>query len=171
MIKEYFANSEFNIEFADTGEEATKSQRLMQVKDLVGDTFLVAYGDDVSDVNIKQVIENHQKHGKIVTLTALPLYSQFGVLEMNDNNEVINFKEKPRLNHWFNGGFFVFNKQIFDYLGKGELENEVFEFLAKENQIVAHKHDGFWKCMNTFKDTQELNELWAKDDAPWKIWD
>ena len=175
MIKEYFKdnNENWNIEFVDTGEDSTKAERLMKIKDYINtEKFLAAYGDDISDININETVNFHLKHGKMVTLTAIPLYSNFGILEMNDNNEIIKFKEKPRLHgHWFNGGFFVFNKKIFDYLNKGDLEKEVFEFLSKENQIIGFKHKGFWKFMNTFKDWQELNELWKENKAKWKIWD
>ena len=171
-IKEYFKDSPWNISFVDTGLDANKSSRLKQIESLIdSDKFLLAYGDDVSDVNISEVVDKHKAHGKMVTLTAIPLQSNFGILDMNDDNHVTNFKEKPKLDHWFNGGFFVMNKEIFNHLDKGELEKEVFEHLASLNQIVAHKHDGFWKCMNTFKDTQELNEMWEKGEAVWKVWD
>ncbi|MFH1275553.1 MAG: glucose-1-phosphate cytidylyltransferase [Candidatus Woesearchaeota archaeon] len=163
---------DWKITFVDTGIDSSKAERLSQIKNYVtGNEFLVAYGDDVSDVNIQKVVRKHQEHGKIATLTAIPLHSQFGVLETNENNEIITFKEKPRLEKmWFNGGFFVFNKRIFDYLHQGELEKEVFETLSFEKQIVAHHHEGFWKCMNTFKDSQDLNEHWKKGTAQWKVW-
>lgn len=163
---------DWKIIFVDTGQDSSKSERLAKVKDYIeGDTFLVAYGDDVCDVNVGQVVEKHNSHGKVATLTAIPLYSQFGILETNEKGEIVTFKEKPRLEKmWFSGGFFIFNRKIFDYLNKGELENEVFESLAAERQIVAYHHDSFWKCMNTFKDVQELNECWEKGKAPWKVW-
>jgi len=110
------------------------------------------------------------KKNKVVTLTAVNLLSPFGVMEVNDNDEVTEFKEKPKLDYWMNGGYFVFNKKIFNYLKEGyDLEKEAFEELAKEKQIAAFKHHGFWKSMNTFKDVVELNELWEKGDAPWKV--
>ena len=170
-IRDYFSKNDesWNVNLVDTGEESSKSDRLKMIKEYITeDRFLVAYGDDVSDVDISKVVEYNKEKDKIVTLTALPLYSQFGIVEMNKDNEVIQFNEKPRLdNYWFNGGFFVFKKEIFDYLDEGELENEVFEKLAAENQIVAYKHDGFWKCMNTLKDCQELNKLWNEGKAKW----
>lgn len=174
LIKEHFKENKENwkIEFVDTGENTPKSGRLMRIKDYIeDDLFLVAYGDDISDINIQKVVDFHNKHGKIATLTAIPLSSDFGIIEMDDKGDVIKFKEKPRLDeYWFNGGFFVFNKEIFSYLTKGELEKEVFEFLSKEKQIRAFKHDGFWKSMNTFKDWQELNDLEKKGNPPWIIW-
>jgi len=173
-IEDYFKKhkNDWSITFVDTGENSLKSQRLMQIKEYIkGDTFLCAYGDDVCDVDIKKIIEFHKKNKKIATLTAIPLYSQFGIVEIDKNGAVGSFKEKPRLNdYWFNGGYFVFDKKIFDYLDKGELEKEVFEFLASQKQIQAYRHEGFWKSMNTFKDTIELNQIWDKGQAPWQIW-
>lgn len=175
MIEEYFKknNSErWNIKFVDTGEDTNKGQRLKMVENHIkGDNFFVAYGDDVADVNIKKVLDYHLARGKIATLTAINPESPFGIIEIDGKNDIIEFKEKPKLDHWINGGFFVFKKKIFDYITDDyDLEKEVFEELVKEMQICAFKHPGFWKCMNTFKDTTELNELWEKKKAPWKVW-
>jgi glucose-1-phosphate cytidylyltransferase len=173
-IKEYFKDhhNSWNIQYIETGEDSLKSERLKQVKPLIKDeNFLLAYGDDVSDVNLKEVFNFHLKNKKIATITACPLYSQFGILEINEKDEITEFKEKPRIeNLWFNGGFMVLNKDIFNYLDKGELEKEVFSFLSKEKQIQAFKHNGFWKSMNTFKETKELNDLWDSNKAFWKVW-
>ena len=169
-IQEYFKNiKEFDIKFANTGENSNKAERLMKVKDdIKGDTFLVSYGDDLSDINIKEIINFHNKKNKIVTLTAVPLTSQFGVIELNESDEVINFKEKPKLDYLINGGFYVMRKKIYDFIKPGnELEKDTFEELAKQNQIAAFKHDGFWKSMTTLKDVIELNELYDKGNAPW----
>ena len=167
-IREYFQNKkniekDWYITFVDTGLDSTKGDRLRKVKDFIkDDNFFVVYGDDLSDVNVNEVLDFHKKNNKIVTLTAInPIY-QFGILELNDN-EIISFKEKPKLEHWINGGYFVFNKKIFDYLKDNwDLEKETFEKLVKEGQINAFKHNGFWMTMNTFKDVIELNELWYK---------
>jgi len=173
-IKEYFKDHHdgWNIQYVETGEDSLKSERLKQIQSLIKDeNFMLAYGDDVCDVNIKEVFNFHVKNKKITTITACPLYSQYGILEMNENHEITDFKEKPRIDHlWFNGGFMVLNKEIFNYLDKGELEKEIFGILAKEKQIQAFKHDGFWKSMNTFKETKELNELWDSGKAFWKVW-
>lgn len=169
-IEEYFKNiKDWNINCIDTGENSNKAERLVKVKDKIkGSTFLVSYGDDVSDVNINEVIKFHNKKNKIVTLTAVPLMSPFGVIELNKKNEVISFKEKPELNHLINGGFYVMEKKIFDFIRKGyDLEKETFEKLAKQNQIVAFKHNGFWKSMNTLKDVMELNELYNIGSISW----
>lgn len=173
QIREYFKDmSEFKITFVDTGLKSNKAERIKKVEKYITDNeFFVAYGDDLSDINLKNLLECHKDKNTLVTLTAIKPYSQFGILQLAENNTVTGFKEKPRLDHWINGGFFVFNKKIFQYLKEGkDLEKEVFEQLAKENQISAFKHEGFWKCMNTFKDTLELNELWENNQAKWKIW-
>ena len=177
LIEEYFSKSsnkeqKWNIEFVDTGENSNKGQRVKKIEKYIKeDNFFVAYGDDVSDVNIKKVLEHHLKSSKIVTLTAVNPESQFGIMEINSSNEIIEFREKPKLDHWINGGFFIFSKKIFGYLKDNyDLETDAFGALVKEKQISAFKHDGFWKCMNTFKDTMELNELWNRNKAPWKVW-
>lgn len=171
-IKEYFNTNNdrgVNIEFKDTGIEASKAERIIKVKSLINsENFFVTYGDDLSDVNLKKLYDYHKYNKKIVTLTAIKLVSPFGILEM-DNNEVIGFKEKPNLNHYMNGGFYVFNKKIFDHLKKSEdLESGALTTLAKARQVAAYKHDGFWKSMNTLKDVMELNELFNSGEWPWK---
>jgi glucose-1-phosphate cytidylyltransferase len=173
MIKEYFKNAQkpkgWNIEFVDTGENSNKAQRLMKVRDKIKDkTFLMSYGDDLSDVDINKVIDFHKKMNKIVTLTAVPLISPFGIIKLNSNKEVAQFKEKPKLSDLMNGGFYVMDKKIFNYIQPNyDLEKETFEQLAKERQIAAFEHDGFWKSMNTLKDVIELNEMYKKGNTPW----
>ncbi len=171
-IKEYFADSPWNINFVDTGINSTKAERLNQIKKFIKeDNFLVSYGDDLSNVNIKELINYHNKKKKIVTLTTIKPESPFGIIDLNESGEVEQFKEKPKLDYFINGGFYVFNKKIFDYLGEGqELEKGVFNCLIKEKQIVAFKHKGFWKSMNTFKDNLELNKLW-ETKKPWAVWE
>lgn len=169
-IKEYFkSNKEFNIQFVDSGEEANKAQRLLDAKKLIKeDTFLMSYGDDLTDADINNIIDFHKKSKKIVTLTAVPLLSPFGIIEINSNDEVTSFREKPKLNHWMNGGFYVMDTKIFNYIKKGyDLEKETFEDLAKEKNIVAFMHDGFWKSMNTLKDVIELNDRFKEGITPW----
>ena len=169
-IQEYFKDiKEWNIGFVNTGEDSNKAERLVKVKNKInGNTFLVSYGDDISDIDVNEIIKFHNIKRKIVTLTAVPLISPFGIVELNGRNEVINFKEKPKLNHLINGGFYVMEKKIFDFIKQGyDLEKETFEELAKHNQIVAFKHNGFWKSMNTLKDVIELNEMFTKGEAPW----
>ncbi|MBL7206049.1 MAG: NTP transferase domain-containing protein [Candidatus Aenigmarchaeota archaeon] len=174
MIKEYFEKNkeDWNIEFADTGLESTKSERLNQVKDLIdGENFFLAYGDDVSDVDISRLLKFHEYMGMTVTITGVKLKSQFGVVEMDEENVITEFKEKPILEHWMNGGFMVINKEIFKHLHEGELENEVFAKLAELKKICAYKHKGAWKAMSTLKDNNELNEMWRAGKAFWNTWE
>ena len=169
-IEEYFKEKKgWNIEFVHTGEDSNKAERLMKVKSRIkGDTFLLSYGDDLSDVDINEIIDFHKKNRKIVTLTAIPLISPFGIIEVNSKKEVINFREKPKLDKLMNGGFYVMDKRIFSYLKLNhDLEKETFEQLAKEKQIAAFRHEGFWKSMNTLKDVIELNEMFQKGNTPW----
>ena len=103
--------------------------------------------------------------------TSINPVSQFGILKLGENGEVTGVDEKPKLDHWINAGFFVFSKKIFDYFRDGwELEKEVFQELAKKNEIIAFRHRGFWACMNTFKDTMDLNKMWKSGKTPWKVW-
>jgi len=171
-IKEYFkGNKELNIEFVNTGDDSNKAERLMKIKDKIKeDNFLLSYGDDLSDVDIKKVIELHKEKNKIVTLTAVQLQSPFGILEINYREKlVVEFREKPRLKELMNGGFYVMKKEIFDHIKQGDdLEKDTLKDLARKEQIVYFEHNGFWKSMNTLKDVIELNEIDKEGNAPWK---
>ena len=173
-IRKYFQknNSEnWDIEFVETGLDTSKSRRIQKIRHLVGkENFFLAYGDDLSNIDLKKLFELHEKNKKIATITAVKIESPFGVLETNERNEIVRFREKPVLNYWMNGGFMALSQKIFGYLKFGELEKEVFEKLVEKSQIQAFKHKGEWKTMNTLKDNQELNELWEKGMAFWKIW-
>ena len=169
-IREYFEKvGTFNIKFVDTGLDANKAERIAKIKNYIEeDDFFVTYGDDLSDVDINKLLRFHKKNKKIVTLTAVDLVSPFGILEVNKKSEVTKFKEKPKLNHLMNGGFYVFNKKIFDYIKNGyDLERETFGELAKKRMICALHHKGFWKSMNMLKDVIELNEMFANGKTPW----
>lgn len=169
-IKQYFRKvKNAKIHFEDTGLDANKADRIKMVKHLIkDDDFFVTYGDDLSDVNINKLYDFHKKNKKVVTLTAVNLISPFGILEFGRKGDVAGFKEKPKLDYFMNGGFYVFSKKIFSYMKKGyDLEKETFEELAKANQIAAFKHKGFWKSMNTLKDVIELNELCKRGVKPW----
>lgn len=173
-IREYFEKNNhenWSIEFVDTGEDAKKSERLLKIKDLIKDeNFFLTYGDGVSDVDLKKLLKFHEYMGLTATITAVKMPSNFGIVHINEDNIIHKFQEKPILDHLINGGFMVANKALFDYLQKGELENEVFEHLAETKQICAYKHKGNWKSMDTLKENIELNEMWANGKAFWKIW-
>lgn len=167
------ASEDWTVALHETGVNSLTGGRLFNLKKLFkpGDTFMLTYGDGVADVDISKLVEFHKSHGKIATLTAVRPPARFGSIEMEQDGHIIEFKEKPQLGEgWINGGYFVFDYEIFDYL-KDELtilEREPLESLAKENELVAYRHDGFWHCMDTIRDRDNLNEIWAKGDAPWK---
>lgn len=174
-IREYFQENNhegWKIHFADTGKDSSKSERLMKIKELIkGDQFFLAYGDDVADINLANLLEYHRSRGVIVTITAVRMRSPFGIIEQDKESGLIeDFKEKPRLDVWMNGGFMVVTKELFDYLAMGSLEDEVFSGLVKIKRICAYNHEGGWKSMNTLKDVVELNALWEKGDIFWKTW-
>jgi len=159
MIKTFFQSDEFNIQFVWTGENTSKSERLLQIKDLIDtDNFFLSYADDISDVNLNKLKQFHLSHKGLVTLTAVRLQSDFGVLNITEDNMIEKFSEKPILDHYINGGFYVLSKKIFKYLyTKGDFESSTLTNLAKNKKVFAYKHNGFWKSINTLKDVMELN--------------
>lgn len=175
MIKDHFAqNGEgWNIEFADTGEATQTGGRIKKIEPLIdSQTFMATYGDGVADIDLTKLLAFHRSHGKTGTVTTVRPPSQFGLLQFDAQGRVNKFQEKPQTDQWINGGFFVFEKEFFKYLG-GEtsiLEKEPLENLAHDGGLFAYQHHSFWKCMDTYKDTIALNELWKGGSAPWKIW-
>jgi glucose-1-phosphate cytidylyltransferase len=167
------ASEDWTVGLHETGVNSLTGGRLFNLKKLfnTGDTFMLTYGDGVADVDIEKLVKFHKEHGKIATLTSVRPPARFGSIEMDNNGNIVEFKEKPQLGEgWINGGYFVFDYKVFDYL-KDELtilEGEPLETLAKENQLVAYRHEGFWQCMDTIRDRDNLNEIWAKGNAPWK---
>ncbi len=173
LIKEYFAkhnNEAWEINFVETGENSSKSQRLAKIGKFVKGPFFLAYGDDVADIDLKELLKFHQKNNKIGTITAVRPQSPFGVMNLSKDGAIESFEEKPVLDQWINGGFMVLEEKIFDFLKLGELEEEVFKKLVKEKQLNAFRHYGKWKAMNTLKDNIELNELWQEKKSFWKAW-
>lgn len=174
-IREYFTKTNdkrWDIQFIDTGLESTKSERMHKIKNLIKvENFFLAYGDDVADIDLRNLLKVHKNGGLITTITIVRMISGFGLVEIDKKNIIVEFKEKPLLDKWMNGGFMVMNKNIFNYLKLGELEKEVFEKLVKQRQICAYKHQGKWRAMNTLKDNVELNMLWKNGKAFWKIWE
>jgi glucose-1-phosphate cytidylyltransferase len=163
----------WRITFADTGLDTNTGGRLHRVKSYLGDdeTFCVTYGDGLADININELLAFHRAHGKLATLTAVHPQSTFGLLQLDGNQAVTAFVEKPVMREWINGGFFVFNRGIFDYLdGDCVLERAPLERLASERQLIAYRHSGFWKCMDTYKDNLEFNQLWDAGKAAWRVW-
>ena len=175
QIKEYFDRFDFtpwNIQLVDTGEDTMTGGRLKRIQDLIDDTFCATYGDGVSDVDINRLISFHKEKKSLATLTAIHPPERFGVLNLS-GDYVTEFHEKHRgESSWINGGFFVFEPKIFDYLQDDStvLEKTPLETLAKEQQLTSFKHNGFWYPMDTLRDKNHLEKLWASEKAPWKIW-
>ena len=167
-------NEDWKISLIDTGDDSLTGGRILRIKDFVDEEFLLTYGDGVSDVNISKLIQHHKINKKIATMTIVQPQGRFGVVEFNKKNNLIeNFSEKLKGDGaWINGGFFVLNKKIFDYLEDDFTiwEKEPLEKLSKENQLVAFKHDNFWYPMDTMRDKAYLENLWEKNKAPWKLW-
>jgi glucose-1-phosphate cytidylyltransferase len=161
----------FLITFADTGLDTPTGGRVKRASShLDGGTFMVTYGDGVADIDIKALLAFHKKQGTIGTVTVVKPPSQFGEVVIGTGERVTEFREKPISDKWVNGGFFVFEPAFLSYLGESDvLERTPLERLAADGQLSAFRHTGFWQCMDTFKDTTLLNELWA-GGAPWKIW-
>ena len=174
QIRDYFRkeNKEgWDIRCVNTGLDSLKAQRLAKVRHLVEtDNFFLAYGDDVADIDINKLLDFHLRLKPYVTITSVRMSSNFGIIKTNSRQNITDFAEKPIMDEWINGGFMVMNKKVFDYLGKGELEKEVFKKFIRLNKICAYRHTGSWKAMNTFKDYMELNMMWEQKQAFWKLW-
>ncbi len=173
----HFTNSEsFKVTLIDTGNETNTAGRIKKIRKYTGDeTFMLTYGDGVSNINIHELIKFHKTHGKLATLTSIQLPGRFGTLNITDDGSVNHFQEKADGdNIWINGGFFVLEPGIFDYL-EGDVETIQWEKkplveIANNGQLVAYRHNDFWKSMDALRDQIELEELWQNGNAPWKIW-
>lgn len=164
---------DWNVTCADTGDDSGTALRLYNVKKYLEgeEDFCLTYGDGVANVNIENLIKFHKEHGKIVTITGLHPRSKFGLMVTNKNNEVVDFREKPVLPDNINGGFMVMNKKIFEHLtdDNAMLVNSILPKLAKIGEVMVYQFDGFWHCMDTYKDFEDLNKLWQTDPS-WKVW-
>ena len=167
---------DWNISLIDTGLLAETGTRLFRMKKYINPNsdFFFTYGDGVSNVNVSELYKFHKEHGKIATITSVNPPSRFGTLDINEKQFVTKFAEKPEKNiNKINGGFFVLNTKIFEFLNNDEkciFEREPLEKLTEENQLVSFDHKGFWQCMDTIRDNDQLNEKWNKKNAEWKIW-
>ena len=174
-IKEYFEQFDsklWNIQLIDTGLDTMPGGRLKRIQDEIDSTFCLTYGDGVSDVNLNNLIKFHNEKKSLATLTAIHPPERFGVLNLS-GDYVKEFHEKHTgESSWINGGFFVFEPEIFDYLQNDStvLERSPLETLAKEQKLAAFKHNGFWHPMDTLRDKKHLEDLWTSEKAPWKIW-
>ncbi|MCR5793453.1 MAG: glucose-1-phosphate cytidylyltransferase [Lachnospiraceae bacterium] len=165
----------WKVTLVDTGLKTMTGGRIKRIKDYIGDEpFMLTYGDGVSNINIQELVEFHKKHGKIATMSSYSVGQQFGVLDVDDSGNVTAFREKVDTDGGLiNIGYMVLNPEIFDYLeGDGTVfEQEPLRQLAREGQLVAKMHNGFWQCMDTQRDKLKLEEMWEKKQALWKVWD
>ena len=176
VIKNFFSNYDstpWNVQLIDTGLDTMTGGRLKRIQKHIDDTFCVTYGDGLSDININNLISFHKEKKSLVTLTAIHPPERFGVLSLS-GDYVSEFHEKHRgESSWINGGFFVSEPEIFDYLQDGDmtiLERAPLETLSKEGKLTAFKHNGFWFPMDTLRDKRHLENLWSAKKAPWKVW-
>lgn len=164
---------DWDVTLAHTGEETMTGGRLRRVARYIhGDSFFATYGDGVASVDLHRLLEFHHSHGGVATLTGVHQPTTFGVVDAAEGGQIAAFREKPTLGGFINGGYFVFNRGIFEHLsGDGSvLEEEPFRALILQRQLSMYRHDGFWHCMDHYKDYATLNQVWAKGNAPWKIW-
>jgi glucose-1-phosphate cytidylyltransferase len=164
----------WRVTLVDTGRDSMTGGRIKRIQKHVEDQpFMLTYGDGVSDINIPQLVNFHQTHGKKATVTAVQPTGRFGAMSIGEDGLVQDFKEKPKGDGgWINGGFFIFQPEIFDYL-EGDhsiLENDLLGKLTQEGQLLAYKHKGFWYSMDTLRDKNYLEELWKTKKASWKLW-
>ncbi|MEO8391906.1 MAG: glucose-1-phosphate cytidylyltransferase [Chloroflexota bacterium] len=168
------AQLDWMVELVDTGFATETGGRLKKLRDRLGDaTFLMTYGDGVSNVNISDLLAFHRAHGKLATLTAVRPPARFGHLEFS-GSQVTRFSEKSQTDvGWINGGFLVLEPEVIDYIDTDttKWEREPLERLSDEGQLMAYKHDDFWQCMDTLRDKQLLEKLWESGEAPWKVWE
>lgn len=173
---DYFNNAseKWEITLIDTGELTMTGGRIKRAKPYINnETFLLTYGDGVTDSNIKEAYEFHKKHGKKLTVTAIQPEARYGILDIKNETDVEGFLEKPKgESGWINGGFFVCEPSIIDYISDDTtiFEREPMQKIAKNGQMKAFKHEGFWQCMDTIRDKTKLQEMWENGDAPWKLW-
>ena len=162
------------VECVDTGSDTPTGGRIKRIHERVGDRgFHATYADGVADIDLADLSSYHRQHGDLATMTVVRPALSFGVAELDGHDgRVLGFHEEPPSEHWINGGFFYFEPGVFDYLTDSSvLEREPLEGLAEDHQLRAFRHTGFWKCMDTYKDATELNDLWRVGKAPWRLWD
>ena len=164
--------SGLEIDCIPTGEDTPTGGRIARVADrLEGERFCATYADGVADIDLAALLDFHDRHGGLATMTVVQPELQFGVAELDGDGHVSGFAEKPRYEGWINGGFFCFEPGALDYIGPDSvLERDPLERLAADGQLRAFQHRGFWDCMDTYKDSVLLNDLWAEGRAPWKVW-
>ena len=173
----YYLNSRqdadnFKITFVDTGVNTLIGERILMCKKYIpeDESFMVTYGDGVSDINIGKLVEHHKKKKTTGTITGVHPKSKYGLIQSDNNGLVKKFGEKPILDDWISGGFMIFERKFFDYIRPGEMEHEGLQRLTQEKQLSLFLHEGFWYAIDTYKELEGLNKIWNTDNPPWKIW-
>lgn len=162
--------NDFKIIFAETGLETPHGERVLKLKDYIkDDVFMVTYGDGVADINIDELVKFHKDHGKMATITGVHPISRWGLVNVDQENMITEFAQKPMLYDYVNGGFMVLNKEFFNFLKPGDMIEDALARLIPNKQLALYKHEGFWYGMDTYKDLLHLNELWEKGPK-WKMW-
>lgn len=168
-------SEKWKITLVDTGMDTMTAGRIKRAQSYIGDeTFLLTYGDGVSNIDLAALVKFHQQHGKIMTVTAVQPEGRFGSLHIQNNDSVARFREKPQGDGgWINAGFFVCRPEFFNYIADGDapaLERGPMEKIAEDGELKAYKHHGFWMPMDSLRDKNQLNDLWRTGKAPWKVW-
>jgi len=164
---------EWKVTLLDTGSNTMTGGRVKRAQEILnGEPFMLTYGDGVSDINIAELVQFHKAHKRLITMTSVVPDGRFGRMKIEADNTISSFIEKPKEENWINGGFFVCENKVLDYITEGDasiFERKPLEALANEHQLMAYKHFGFWKCMDTLSDKNNLEKMW-QEGAPWKIW-
>jgi glucose-1-phosphate cytidylyltransferase len=167
------AREDWQVELVDTGQATATGGRIKRLAPYLSDgTFMLTWGDGVSNVDLRKLLEFHRSHGRLLTVTAVRPPARFGKLDM-DGDQVVEFSEKPQLSEgWINGAFFVAEPGVFEYIDGDDTqwEREPMEHLARDGQVMAYRHESFWQCMDTLRDRKLLEKLWQEGNAPWKVW-
>ena len=155
----------------DTGLETPTGGRIAKLAQYLDGPFCATYADGVADIDLRALVAFHEAHGELATVTVVRPELQFGIAQLDGDGRVRGFSEKPRSEHWVNGGFFCFQPGALGYIADDDvLEREPLEGMARDGQLHAYLHHGFWDCMDTYKDAVLLNDIWSRGDAPWKLW-
>ena len=175
MIIHNRRSEKWKVTVVDTGLNTMTGGRIKRIKDYLEDDepFFLTYGDGVSDINIKELLQFHCEHKKLITLSAIRPESRFGVLEVSDNKQIVAFREKNNADSgWINAGFMVLSLEVINYIKDDTtvFEKEPLESMAEMGQLMCYEHTGFWQCMDTMRDKERLEKLWMNNKAPWKVW-
>jgi glucose-1-phosphate cytidylyltransferase len=173
VIEDYFEGRKlknWEVQILDTGLDGDTGDRIERCRGHLTEPFFATYGDGLSDVDLNQLLAYHRRHGGLVTVTSVPLISQYGTVETDSHGRVLRFREKPRLTeHWINAGFFVMQPQVFEHWHGHSLEREVLPALLAQGHVYAYRHDGFFKSMDTQKDQMEIDDMYARGDIPARL--